>query len=56
MRYEVSTFCVGNCFCDSNDHAYYNVSGYGYPLSVVDMGMFNFVPAMDSGYAIFFFY
>jgi hypothetical protein len=39
---------VGTYFCDSNDHVYCNVNGYGYPMGtrypwwVVGMGMGQF--------------
>jgi hypothetical protein len=29
----------GAYFCNSNDYVGYNVCGYGYPLTVVNMGM-----------------
>jgi hypothetical protein len=30
---------AGTYYCDSNDHVYRNVNGYGYPLPMVGMGM-----------------
>jgi hypothetical protein len=32
-------YYAGTYFCDSNDHAYHNVNGYGYPIPMVGMGM-----------------
>jgi hypothetical protein len=39
---EFQHFVFGTYFCDSHDHVYYNVSGYGYLLPVVGISMTYF--------------
>jgi hypothetical protein len=52
---------AGTYYCDSNDHVYRNVNGYGYPMGTRYPWWVwvwrNFVPMMGSGYeygSIFF--
>jgi hypothetical protein len=45
---------AGTYYCDSNDHVYRNVNGYGYPMGTRYPWWVwvwrNFVPMMGSGY------
>jgi hypothetical protein len=45
---------AGTYYCNSNDHIYHNVNGYGYPMGTRYPWWVwvwrNFVPMMGSGY------